>query len=203
MEFPRYALSQDNQTDLLLFCDASKRAYGYVAYAKQDVETNFIISKCKTAPIQERTLPTLELLSVFLGLQGLKTILSNFSNFRVRSVYVAVDAQVVLSWVLSDIVKTKKVFVANRIKDIKKMKADILMEFKVDIQFKYVPTAENPADLLTCGLSLESYKQNLEFWLKGPDWIRSENVKWTTSELKCLSSNSQNIVMATQIELAP
>ena len=47
VEFPRYALSQDNQTDLLLFCDASKRAYGYVAYAKQDVETNFIISKVK------------------------------------------------------------------------------------------------------------------------------------------------------------
>ena len=203
VEFPRCALSQDKQTDLLLFCDASKRAYGYVAYAKQDLESNFIISKCKTAPLQEKTLPTLELLSVFLGMQGLKTILQNLKDFSVRSVYVAVDAQVVLSWILSDVGKTKKVFVSNRIKDIKKMRADIFNEFKVDIQFKYVPTAENPADLLTRGLSLESFKQNLEFWLKGPEWIRSEIVKWPTSELKCLNTNSKSIVMATQIEPIP
>ena len=67
----------------------------------------------------------------------------------------------------------------------------------MDTQFKYVPTSENPADLLTRGLSSESYKQNLEFWLKVPLWIRSKEVKWPTSELKCLSNNSQNIVMAT------
>ena len=203
VEFPRYALSQDKQTDLLLYCDASKRAYGYVAYAKQGTESNFIISKVKTAPIQEKTLPTLELLSVFLAMQGLKVILSNFKEFNIKSVYMAVDAQVVLSWILSDQIKSKKVFIANRVKDIKKIKADILSEFKVDIQFKYVPTAENPADLLTRGLSLESYKQNLDFWLRGPLWIRSEEVKWPTSELKCLSTNSQNIVMATQLEPVP
>ncbi len=73
VEFPRYALSQDKQTDLLLYCDASKRAYGYVAYAKQGKESNFIISKVKTAPIQEKTLPTLELLSVFFGHAGPKS----------------------------------------------------------------------------------------------------------------------------------
>lgn len=203
VEFPRYAFSQDQQTDLLVFCDASKRAYGYVAYAKQGVDTNFIFSKCKTAPLQERTLPTLELLSVFIGLQGLKTMLGIFKNCNFRKVYVAVDAQIVLSWILSDIVKNKKVFVANRIKDIKKMKADIFAEFSVEIQFKYVPTAENPADLLTRGLSLESYKQNLDVWLKGPTWIRLPEVKWPTSDLKCLSTDSKNIVMATQVEAVP
>ena len=203
VEFPRYALSQDNETDLLLFCDASKKAYGYVAYAKQGADTNFIISKCKTAPLQSRTLPTLELLSVFVGLQGLITILRNFNNFKFKSICVGVDAQVVLSWILSDTVKTKKPFTANRIKDIKKMKNDILNEFNIDIQFKYVPTADNPADLLTRGLSLVSFKQNLDFWLKGPNWIRSEDIKWPVSELRCLSSNSQNIVMATQAEPVP
>ena len=74
VEFPRCAFSQSEPTDLLIFCDASKKAYGYVAYAKQQNESNFILSKCKTAPLQERTLPTLELLSVFLGLQGLISI---------------------------------------------------------------------------------------------------------------------------------
>ena len=202
VEFPRCALSQEEPTDLLIFCDASKKAYGYVAYAKQDV-TNFIFSKCKTAPIKEKTLPTLELLSVFLALQGLINILKNFKNVKFNNVYVAVDAQIVLSWILSEITKCKRPFVANRIKDIKKMQRDILSEFNVDIQFKYVPTAENPADLLTRGLSLDAFKLELEFWLKGPSWARSGEIKWPTSELKCLSSSQQNIVMATQVESVP
>ena len=204
VEFPRCAFSQDEPTDLLIFCDASKKAYGYVAYAKQGKESNFILSKCKTAPLQERTLPTLELLSVFLGLQGLITILKSFKNVKFNNVYVAVDAQIVLSWILSDIVKCKKPFVSNRIKDIKKMQKDILSEFNVDVNFRYVPTADNPADLLTRGLSLDAYKLNLEFWLKGPSWVRStREINWPSSELKCLSSSNQNIVMATEVEPVP
>ena len=202
VEFPRYTFSQDEPTDLLMYCDASKRAYGYAVYAKQNSNTNLMFSKCKSAPLKEKSLPTLELLGVYLGMQGLINILRDFKNVNFKNVYVAVDAQVVLSWILSDTIKTKKVFVANRIKDIKKMQKDILNEFNVSVQFKYVPTAENPADLLTRGLSLESFKQNLDFWLKGPTWIRSEEISWPSSELKCLSANSQNILMATQAEPA-
>ena len=137
-------------------------------------------------------------------MQGLISILRSFKDVHFNDVYVAVDAQIVLSWILSDVVKNKKPFVSNRIKDIKKMQKDILSEFNVDVHFKYVPTADNPADLLTRGLSLDAFKLNLEFWLKGPSWVRSSrDINWPSSELKCLSSNSQNIVMATQVDPVP
>ena len=36
VEFPRYTLSEDVPGDLYLFCDASKSAYGFVAYMAQN-----------------------------------------------------------------------------------------------------------------------------------------------------------------------
>ena len=46
-EFPRYSLSTDKSVDLILFSDASKRAYGWVAYTLQNGQTNYLLSKVK------------------------------------------------------------------------------------------------------------------------------------------------------------
>ena len=62
LEIPRNAIDQDNPAELIMFTDASQAAFGYVLYAKQNNESNYLISKCKTAPIKKKTLPTLELL---------------------------------------------------------------------------------------------------------------------------------------------
>ena len=75
-------------------------------------------------------------------------------------------------------------------------------KFKVPIQFRYVPTDQNPADLLTRGLSFEMFKQKLDFWLYGPDWIRSSKVVWPASELQCLSSVNKSIVMHTTVAVS-
>ena len=66
------------------------------------------------------------------------------------------------------------------------MFGDLQKQFNIKIQYKYVPTKENPADLLTRGLSLQSFKENLNFWLYGPTWTQSQNVVWPNAELKCL-----------------
>ena len=111
----------------------------------------------------------------------------------------ACDSQVVLQWILSDPAKCKKkVFVANRLKDIKRFEAEILNDYNIQINYRYVPTNSNPADLLTRGLSLDSFKQQLSFWLHGPDFINMDKVNCPTSKLCCLSPDSQNVVMATQ-----
>ena len=65
----------------------------------------------------------------------------------------------------------KNVFVANRLKEIKMYETEIFNEYNIKIQYKYVPTNVNPADLLTRGLSLDNFKQQLDFWLHGPDFI--------------------------------
>ena len=49
----------------------------------------------------------------------------------------------------------------------------ITKQFNIQIQYKYVPTKENPGDLLTRGLSLQNFKENLNFWIQGPSWLQS------------------------------
>ena len=92
VEFPRYTLSEDVPGNLYLFCDASKSAYGFAAYMVQNGNSHLIFSKVKVAPLKSRTLPVLELLSVFLAFKCLHQILKNFSKFT-SNVYISSDAQ--------------------------------------------------------------------------------------------------------------
>ena len=148
---------------------------------------------------KNRSLPQLELLGAVVGLQALGNILRLFNHVDIRNVYLALDAQVALSWILSPI-KVKNVYSANRIKDVKEMLDDIKIRYSIEVQLKYVPTLDNPGDLLTRGLSLTKFKTQLEFWIHGPDWIRSPEVLWPSSEFSCLSSASKQLVMSTVVE---
>ena len=48
---------------LVMFCDASKSAYGVASYCvTPNGECNLLYSKVKVAPLKSKTLPTLELL---------------------------------------------------------------------------------------------------------------------------------------------
>ena len=113
------SLSDDEKTDFFLFFDASKKAYGVVVYAVQDGVSQFVFAKPKVAPLKARTLPQLELLGAQLGLETLESLLETFRHVSIGNVYLALDAQVVLSWILSPI-KIKNVYTSNRIKDVKK-----------------------------------------------------------------------------------
>ena len=92
LEFQRYSLSQDDPANLFIFCDASKKAYGYVAYAVQNGQSSFLFSKPKVAPLSQKNLPTLELLGVFVAFKGLYSILKNLSHVDFSNVYISVDA---------------------------------------------------------------------------------------------------------------
>ena len=163
-ELPRNAIAQDQPADFVVFTDASRSAFGYVIYAKQNAESKFLIAKCKAAPIKKKTLPTLELLGVYLTIQGLVNYLEIYKDYKICSLTLAVDSQVALQWVLSESIKIfKNVFVNNRHKDIKKYEKEIMDLYNIKINHKFVPTNCNPADLLTRGLSLEKFKQNMSF----------------------------------------
>ena len=100
LEFPRMFLSDHLRTNFFLFCDASKKAYGVAVYAVQDGVSQFVFAKPKVAPLKARTLPQLELLGAQVGLETLESILETFKHVNVGSVYLALDAQVVISWIL-------------------------------------------------------------------------------------------------------
>jgi len=190
--FNRKAYQRD--VELFVFCDSSKILYGFTCYARyksgEDIDTGMIFAKAKIAPIKEKSLPTLELLAVFLAMKCLPTILTALES-KVKHLTIAVDAQVVLSWILTSNVKSKNVFAKNRVKDIDASRTEIKQKFDIDCKFRYVPTEGNPADLLTRGISFHEFISKKTEWLHGPEFLREEPCSWPDRELSCLSAQSK------------
>ncbi len=190
--FPRFCLNSDANAELVFFCDASKLAYGFSCYCLSNNESQLAFSKVRVAPMKQKTLPTLELLSVYLAFKCMPNIVGAYHNAKFTKITVAVDAQVVLSWLLTNMPKSKNVFANNRVKDISVMKQEYTDEFGIELNYKYVKTAENPADLLTRGINYKEFAEKFQFWTKGPDWLIGHN--WPESELNCLNDKNKNII---------
>ena len=175
-QFTRCAINDDLPSDLYIFCDAAKKAYGFSAYSVQDNNTHLVFAKAKVSPMKSKSLPTLELLSVYLAVLSLPSLLESYAKVKFNNVIIAVDAQIVLSWLLSNVVKSKNQFVKNRLKDIHNMVSEISEKISVNVSFKYVPSENNPADMITRGLSTDKFKQQLDVWVSGPEWLQSTPV---------------------------
>ena len=68
--------------------------------------------------------------------------------------------------------KRLKTYVANRLA--------VIREHSKLSQWRYVNTDANPADLFSLGVMPASYKKS-ETWLKGPDFLLEDDVKWPAS----------------------
>ena len=172
VNFPRRVVDQCNDNILVIFCDASKNAYGFISYGVSILGSNILFSKTKIAPLKTKTLPTLELLAMFLALKCLSVQLK-VESLSISQVYISSDSQVALSWVISRNVKSKNVFANNRVKDIH----DILKEVKenhiIECSFRYIPTELNPSDLITRGLTFSRFSATLQFWREGPAFLKT------------------------------
>ena len=132
-------------SSLYVFWEASQASYRFVVYNVSLFNSSFIFTKTKMAPIESRSIPTLELVPGYSALRCLETILDAFASVAFERVVIAVDAQIVLSWILSGDSKTKRLFVRNRIKDINKWCLEY--QSRITISFKYACSSDNPADM--------------------------------------------------------
>ena len=57
--------------------------------------------------MKRRSLPVLELLGAHLAIKLIPTLLDAYNSMSVNQIFLAVDAQVVLTWLLTENVKTK------------------------------------------------------------------------------------------------
>ena len=85
------------------------------------------------------------------------------------------DSQIVLHWLTTT--KPLKCFVRNNVEEIN--------ELTDRLPWRYCPTDDNPADLLTHGISAEAYL-NSQLWNAGPTWLPN-TVQWPTWEYNHLT----------------
>ena len=164
---------------LHIFVDASKKGYGAVVYLCQGGQSSFIMSKTRVAPLKELTLPKLELMAAVVGTRLLKCILrSLLPIYTDIPFYMWSDSQIVLYWINSS--KRLPQFVSHRITEIQ--------QSAPAISRKYCPTKDNPADLLTRGLTAEQFHATINLWMHGPAWLHDQQQwpKWNPKPMSDL-----------------
>ncbi|XP_033317568.1 uncharacterized protein LOC117215301 [Bombus bifarius] len=156
------------------FCDASERAYGACVYLRiitpdGHVWTRLLTAKSKVAPLKSQTIPRLELSGALLLASLATTVLQALPSNISRTVYWT-DSTIVLHWINTS-PHTLKSFVANRVTEIQQKTHTS--------DWRHIPTADNPADLISRGQSPEDFLRPT-IWQHGPEWLQQPERYWPT-----------------------
>ena len=168
--FATFSWRDADEIQLHIFCDASEKAYGCCAYLRvvegTSVSVNLILTKARVAPLKTVTLPRLELLGTLLGSRVLKFLISEL-HLSCDTVYKCyTDSMVALGWIKGSSSRWKA-FVANRVQEIQNLTDPCC--------WNHIAGSDNPADLLTRGLSAKALTGSVE-WLHGPRWLASNSL---------------------------
>lgn len=168
IRIPRWIANHGEKMQLIGFSDASELAYAAVVYGRSvdsngQINVTLIAAKTKVAPIQQVTLPRLELNAAVLLTTLMKKISSALSHLDL-DLYAWTDSTVVLEW-LSSHPRKWKTYVANRTATI----LDVLPRSS----WHHVTSGQNPADCASRGVSpCELLEHTL--WWTGPSWLYNQ-----------------------------
>ncbi|XP_058445759.1 uncharacterized protein LOC131426960 [Malaya genurostris] len=172
IHIPRWIANHDGRIELHGFADASEVAYAAVVYARSIdsngiVNVSLIASKTKVAPIQQVSLPRLELNAAVLLTELLKRILEAFDHLEIR-VYAWTDSMIVLEW-LSSHPRKWKTYIANR--------TSMILDLLPRSSWNHIPSADNPADCASRGLLPADLIDHVLWWT-GPTVLYNKNEMW-------------------------
>lgn len=146
--------------DIHTFDDASSQGVCAAVYAviRQPNHTTqgLIASKARLAK-KNLTIPQLELVSTQMSCNLAANVKNALDNQNLRVICGWTDSTVVLHWLQEN--DNYQVFVNNRIQKIKG---------KDYIEWRHLPTNENPTDIGTRGSSIIKLP---DLWWKGPSWL--------------------------------
>ncbi|XP_064646772.1 uncharacterized protein LOC135499753 [Lineus longissimus] len=149
--------------------DASPHAYGASVYITCDGKTSLVMAKTRVRPLKDITLPRMELMGALIATRLTKHILNALSNsVQINNSTLWTDSQIVLHWIKGN--KKLPLFVQNRVVEIRTFQGKV----------QYCPTQDNPADLLTGGITTNSLIHS-KLWWNGPVWLVHGD--WPISEL--------------------
>lgn len=164
--------------DLHVFCDASERAYGSVAYLRildsnMDVHVSFVLARSRVAPKKRLSMPRLELSAALTGAQLVNTLQSELT-LPIRDIVLWSDSTTVLHWIKSESCRYK-VFVGTRVAEVQNLTSEQ--------SWRYVDTANNPADDITRGTSVRELTHSHR-WHRGPEFLYCPEDEWPS--LPCI-----------------
>ena len=162
IKIPRFLGECGAVYDLVAFTDSSATMYGTVLYIvnARDQSRGFLLAKskliCKLH--EKKSIPSLELQAVVLGVQSLINTLQDLSGEKntvknkIRNLLLYTDNLVCLNWIYAHSVKLDKIskrapFVLNRLHTI-----DNLCKIR-PVSFKFCAGVHNPADCATRPIS--------------------------------------------------
>lgn len=154
------------------FCDASEGGFGGVVYLRSLYEDNtitmdLIVAKGRVAPLKALTIPRLELQGAVVLAHLLHQVSEDLS-ISLHNQFGWTDAMIVLGW-LKHTPSSLAVFVGNRILKIQTVVPAV--------QWRHVPSRDNPADCLSRGLRPRDNCTH-KLWWDGPDWLKQPPEMW-------------------------
>ena len=166
--------------NMFVFADASTKAYGAVVYLNSKSNICLAMSKNRVAPLKTTSLPRLELMAAVVATRLAKFVYSSITSKQpIVQVHFWTDSQIVLHWIHKG--SNPKPFITHRIQEI--------CEAFSATHWSFTPSADNPADLLTRGVSTNQLR-TFHLWTQGPRWLltQSDWPTWTLTPVLCLQA---------------
>ena len=162
-----YFKQRHDACNMFVFSDASMKAYGAVVYLSFQDQVTLVMSKSRVAPTKSITLPKLELMAAVMATRLANFVASSLDNYDLSATtHLWTDSQIVLYWIYKQ--TSSKPFIHLRVTEI--------IESFPPTKWSFTPTSENPADLLTRGVSTQQLITS-QLWSHGPSWLISES-RW-------------------------
>lgn len=163
----------DSKVQLVVFVDASDKAYCAVAYLRfinddgSEIHVGLARAKARLRGSKYRSIPKMELDAALCGVRIACDTVSMLS-FKVDKTIFLSDAKTVLSWISSTDCKFAP-YVEPRIAEI--------WDSTTVAQWFYVPTKQNVADEGTKWTGVRQIDSNSR-WFKGPEFLLDKEENW-------------------------
>ena len=166
-------ITSTTSLQLHVFADASTKAYGTVAYLSNLEQTSFVMAKGRVEPLKQITLPKLELMAAVVAAKLARFVIESLC--LKPTIFMWTDSQIVLCWIQST--KVLPSFIKHRVEEIKQLPPTAT--------WQHCPSSDNPADLLTRGLTFNQFHTS-SLWWHGPSWLPDER-KWPSWDIQSVS----------------